>query len=109
MNEVSTNTKTLEPGKWRIQMAAGREVVRVRLKGLRGRWFNLNQIEKAEFHSRLMKRANGEVSEAAILRGVPTVYIHDGPWLMLWPSPAHNWQIEYQTQPKVKADGKIGT
>src|ERR1039457_4200351 len=102
---ISTNTKTLEPGKWRVQIQAGREVVKVSIKGMRNRWFDLNPIDKEQFHARLMKRPNGEVSEAAILRGIPSVYIHDGPWLMLWPSPAHNWIVEYQTRAKVKSNG----
>jgi hypothetical protein len=103
VSEVSTNTKTLEPGKWRIQIQAGREVVKVRLKGLRQRWYDLKETDKADFHSRLMKRPNGEVSDAAILRGIPACYIHEGPWLMLWPSPAHNWQLEYQTRARQKS------
>jgi hypothetical protein len=107
MSEISTNSKTLEPGKWRIQIQAGREVVKVRLKGLRSRWFDLTLADKADFHSRLMKRANGEVSEAAVLRGTPAIYIHDGPWLMLWPSPAHNWTVEYQTRAKVRNEQRV--
>ena len=94
--------KNLEPGKWRFQVQAGQQVTSVRIKGQRNRWFDLKELDKAEFHSRLMKRANGEVSEAVILRGVPSTYLHDGPWLMIWPSPAHNWQLEYTSEPKVK-------
>lgn len=94
--------KVLEPGKWRIQVPAGREVVGVTLKGMRGRNYPLTCVGKQVFHSRLMKRANGEVSEAAILRGVPSCYLHDGPWLMFWPAPAHTWTVTYDTVPRVK-------
>ena len=102
MNEIKTVTKNLEPGKWRFQVQAGQQVTRVRIRGQRGRLFDLQEADKLDFHSRLMKRPNGEVSEAAVLRGVPSIYLHEGPWLMLWPSPAHNWQIEYETTPRIK-------
>jgi len=102
MNETSSYQKTLEPGKWRLQIQAGRELRRVRLKGQRNRWHDLTLVDKADFHANLMKRPNGEVSDAAILRGTPVHYIQDGPWLMLWPSPAHNWIVEVTTAPKVK-------
>ena len=94
--------KNLEPGKWRIQVQAGHEVTKVRLLGQRNRWYDLIELTKEDFNSRLMKRPNGEVPDAVILRGVPACYIHDGPWLMLWPSPAHNWKLQYVTAPKVK-------
>jgi len=101
--QVKTQTRKLEPGKWRFQIQAGQEVTGVRLVGMRNRAHPLLLTEKADFHSRLMKRPNGEVSEAAILRGVPTNYLIEGPWLMIWPSPAHNWIIEYDTVPREKA------
>ena len=103
VRELKTVTKKLEPGKWRIGIAAGHEVIEVRLLGMRRRWFHLNAIEKADFHSRLMKRPNGEVSDATILRGAPAVYIQDGPWLMIWPAPAHAWTLQFDTLEKVKA------
>ena len=101
---MTSYTKQLEPGKWRLQIQSGREVMGVRLKGQRNRWFDLNPSPKEDFHARLMKRPNGEVSEAAVLRGSPSIYVHEGPWLMLWPSPAHNWTVEITTRAKVKAN-----
>ncbi len=92
--------KKLEPGKWRFQIPGGMNVTGVRIRGMRNRAFPLNLLDRQDFHSRLMKRANGEVSEAAILRGVPTAYLVEGPWLMIWPAPAHSWEIEYDLSPK---------
>ena len=92
--------KQLDAGKWRIQVSG--EIVSVRLKGLRGRWHPLQRIERDDFHSRLMKRPNGEITDPAVLRGVPSVYCHEGPWLMLWPSPANAWMLEIDVTRKAK-------
>ena len=83
-------------------MAAGRQVVAVRLKGMRNRWHDLFPIPKDDFISRLQKRPNGEVVEAAVLRGTPSSYLQDGPWLMIWPSPVHAWGIEIDTVAREK-------
>jgi hypothetical protein len=92
--------KDLTPGKWRIGVHD--PVTGVRLVGMRGRRHDLIAMPKEEFMSRLNRRPNGEVVEAAVLRGVPQAYYQEGPFLMLWPSPAHNWQIEVYTIPKEK-------
>ena len=102
MNATSSYTKVLEPGRWRLQLQAGRELVKVELQGQRHRWYDLTRVERADFQSRLMKRPNGEVPDAVILRGTPAVYTHDGPWLMIWPAPAHNWTLRVTTKLKEK-------
>ena len=100
--ELKTIEKKLEPGKWRFGVEAGRVVVAVRLKGMRGRMHDLLSVAKDEFLSRLQKRPNGEVVEAAVLRGTPNSFLQDGPWLMIWPSPVHGWTIEFDLTPRVK-------
>jgi len=102
MNELSTYQKVLEPGRWRLQIQAGREVKKVTLLGMRSRWYPLTHVPKEDLHARLQKRPNGEVPDAVILRGTPTVYAIEGPWLMMWPAPAHNWTVAITTAPKVK-------
>ena len=94
---MKTFSKKLEPGKWRWGVEAGKHVVAVRLKGMRNRMHDLLSIPKDEFMARLQKRPNGEIVEAAVLRGIPSAYLQDGPFLMIWPAPVHNWEIEFDT------------
>ena len=97
---MATIEKHLDVGKWRIQVSG--EITGVFLKGMRGRRHPLVRTDKADFSSRLMKRPNGEVTDPAVLRGTPSMYCHEGPWLMLWPSPAHQWTIEIEVIRKAK-------
>lgn len=92
--------KELDVGKWRLQV--GGEVIGVSLRGMRSRAHPLVKTDNKDFQSRLMKRPNGEVTDPAVLRGVPTTYCQEGPYLMLWPSPAHRWTIEIDVVKKDK-------
>ena len=98
---IKTVTKPLETGKWRLAIAD--KVVAVRLVGMRNRSHPLFSLPKDEFHARLMKRPNGEITDPAVLRGIPNSYYQEGQFLMLWPSPAHNWSIEIDTVKREKA------
>ena len=102
--ETTAYSKTLEPGKYRLQIQAGREVKNVRLKGQRNRWYELKPISKEEFHTMVMKRSDGEIATDSIIRGLPNFYTIEGPWLMMWPAASHQWTIEITTAPKVKAN-----
>jgi hypothetical protein len=101
MTQIVTTKKPLEVGKWRLRVSG--EVVGVRLAGLRNRWNPLVREDNKDFQNRLMKRPNGEVTDPAVLRGIPNTYAQEGQFLMLWPSPAHNWTIEIDTVKKEQA------
>ena len=94
---MTTLTKQLDVGKWRLGVAG--EVTGVRIVGMRNRTHPLIKISNAEMQTRLMKRPNGEVTDPAVLRGVPSAFAQEGKFLMLWPSPAHTWSIQIDTQP----------
>lgn len=98
--EIVTTKKTLDVGKWRLSFKG--EVTGVRIVGMRHRAHPLNYEPYKDFQNRLMKRPNGEVTDPAVLRGVPNTYSTEGPFLMLWPSPAHTWTIEIDTVKKEK-------
>lgn len=85
---METISRTIEPGKWRIKLKRG-HVVSVRLVGMRQRRHFLNEWSRNDFY------AHQKSEESVLLRGVPLAWLQDGPYLMIWPSPAHEWQMEY--------------
>lgn len=95
---MRTIQKKLDPGKWRIKLVSG-HVVSVRLIGMRDRRHFLNEWPKSDFY------AHCRNSDTVVNRGVPLAWFQEGPWLLIWPSPAHEWQIEYDIQEK--ADERV--
>ena len=99
---MPTVTKDIGPGEWQVPVTNLYEVTGASLRTARGRKYPLNELTRDDFHSRLMKRANGTPVEAAVLRGFPSFYIQEGNKLWMWPSPAHSWIIEISVRPKSK-------
>lgn len=87
--------RRINPGEWRLYLKPGWKVVNVQLKGFKKHTpLVLHNLARDDFHSRLMKRPNGEITEAVVLRSTPNYWLQESNVLMLWPSPAGHWEMQ---------------
>ncbi len=89
-------------GKWRFVFRdiMNHEVIGVSLKGQRRPW-PLWEISKEQFLERVPKDQNGNPYEAATtLWSVPTMYMHEGQYIYIWPAPAHEWTLQLELKEK---------
>lgn len=93
--KTKTVTRDIPAGKYRVGFDPKYAVENVRLIDIRKRKWPLNRAtEPKEIYDRCTKDPEGKVVEAAMLRGLPSMYAVEGPNVVLWPSPLHDWTIE---------------
>jgi hypothetical protein len=90
--------RTIPVGKWRINTEIGLEVLRVFIKGMRDRPFELRRVTREDFDSRLVKTPNGKVIDTTVLRGLPSCFTTEGSVVLIWPSPAHQWKMQFEVR-----------
>jgi len=88
--------RTVDPGKWRIGTEPGAEVLRVWIKGMRDRPWELLKVSKEDFFSMVQKIPNGTAIDNALLRGLPSKFTTEGHIVLIWPAPNHQWKMQFE-------------
>lgn len=86
--------RKLDPGKFRIPLPHGVDVEAVSLKGMRKRSWPLMHISVDELKKRMPTDLDGTMVSVEALCSVPVAYARQGPWVLVWPAPRHEWTVE---------------
>ena len=92
--------KYLEPGKFRIPIPGNSEVEGVCLKGMRKRSWPLIKIDLDEFKKRMPTDLEGVMNSPSALWSIPVAYTRQGPFVLVWPAPRHEWTVELKLSKK---------
>ena len=96
--------KHLDPGKFRVPIPGNSDVEGVALRGNRKRSWPLMKIDLEEFKRRMPTDLQGDMNSPSALWSIPVAYTRQGPFVLVWPAPRHEWTVEV----KLLRKGTVG-